>query len=939
TDMVQGPLHSALALFLVQCMFIILLSRCIGWLFGKIQQPSVIAEIISGIILGPTAMGQIPNFSATLFPKESVDILSVFAQVGLIFFMFIIGLELDPTLFRSQIKKSSIIAMVSIIFPFGLGLAASVYLAHIQSTRWTYSLGIFIGVALCITAFPVLARILTAKKLLSTPIGILTIACAAINDICGWILLGLSVSLAGSSNSLGTVWTLLAAAGFVAVMLVIIRPVLNKVLGLFWHVDPNASTGSHPPSPSHLVMNGVVFLLFAASWSTEVIGIHAMFGAFTLGSITPKTGGFNQAITEKIEDLILVFLLPLYFVVSGLRTDLTTLNTGDAWIGVLLIISCACVGKIVGSGVTAFLLGSTKRDALSIGILMNTRGLVELIVLNLGLDFGIISTKVFGIMVLMAVFTTLLTSPLISLVMKKERPKDGTEDFTVVLCTPSLKIGPSLVDLGYTIGNKTVRTVRRKKMKKVYLLSVSEVNDRPSDFIGQIRRDFSRSSYSHLIHQGAAMKLKVSYHSIVSDNDHLSKEIISFSNNKKADLLIVGRDTGNMIQGRGGMINQGVQWSIFKNAVTHIGVFTDRSGFKNAPHRFRRILLSYMGGSNPNDAEALDLAIRMSETDGVHVTIVVFDSRLYARYRKQQSEKQLMAAVVDPNSNNNIQSNPLNSSMSPDGGGPTTDNINNTDNINSTNTSTNTNNVLATSRPQVNFNEPNTLAGTTESLSRTTELLALDPMYKDEHLERVMDGKSVDKVAAIYKPKRHRLRVIMDMCVHYDLLVVPHEERKKKSTTTSPFPGIDRMRRSFGLRRVNETNDQQQHLDQQYDEEPITIELPSAIHVGEPTSIHYSPPLQSDHDHDINIPLEERTMPTTDDSPPSDLTPPPLPSSNDYDGQDFWSNCPISTLIIYRKPTTATTAAAQDNTPYSDLQEVSIPPPSSSGNETTNQGQ
>ncbi|EFA77334.1 Na+/H+ antiporter-like protein [Heterostelium album PN500] len=899
--MVQNVLSTDVALFLVQCLLIIILSRCVAWLFAKIQQPPVIAEIISGILLGPTALGKIPNFTSTLFPKASVSILYVFAQIGLIFFMFIIGLELDPTLFRSQIRQSLAISTVSIVFPFGLGLAASVYLAHIQDTAWTYSLGIFIGVALCITAFPVLARILASKKLLSTPIGILTIACAAINDICGWVLLGLSVSLAGSSNSLDTVWTLLASIGFVAVMLLVVRPILHKVTAMVYHVDPHADT-THPQSPSHLVMSGVVIVLFTASWATEVIGIHAMFGAFTLGAITPKTGGFNQAITEKIEDLVLVFLLPLYFVISGLRTDLTTLNTGESWIGVVVIISCACIGKIVGSGLVALLLGNNKRDSLSIGILMNTRGLVELIVLNLGLDFKIINIEVFGIMVLMAVFTTLMTSPLISMVMKKEKKSGSNDDFTVVLCTPSLNMGPALVDLGYTIGNKTVSTLRRKKMKKIYLLSVSEVNDRPSDFIGQIRKDISKSTYGHLIQQGIQMKLKVSFNSIVSDSDHLSKEIIHFTDNKNAKLLIVGEDVASMSSGRGGMISQGVQWSLFKNSTSHVGVFTDRSGFKSIPHRFRRVLLAYLGGKNYNDAESLDLANRMAETDGVHVTIVVFDNDFYWKHKQQTTDD----FVKLPDSQSKMFDATPTTMLSPDG------------------VDANQTHDPTPAAPTVKFHPQASLnASGSTSLGRTTEMY--DPVklqQYESHLESILNGKNKDKFSVIYKPKKHRQKVLLEMCVQYDLLVVPYEE-KKQLNTTSPFtgfqvlPAIEMMKRSLsmvhltGSRKTSDASHQHPHFEEMdsLDNHPVgdtNSKSSKADKIHSSTNNNninnnHNDGLQKHADHENNSSSGEALSDLH--ASHDDVFDQHNPLKVSSDSEPFWHRCPISTLVIYHKDT------------------------------------
>eukprot|EP01132_Coremiostelium_polycephalum_P008061 gene8061-9916_t len=915
----SDPLESDVGLFLVQCLLIIILSRIMSWLFAKIQQPSVIAEIISGILLGPTALGKIPGFTKELFNPESVKILSVFSQIGLIFFMFIIGLELDPKLFKSQIKQAAIISFFSIVFPFGLGLAASVYLASIQDTDWTYSLGIFIGVALCITAFPVLARILAAKKLLSTPIGILTIACAAINDICGWVLLGLSVSLAGSKNSLDSLWTLLASAGFVLVMIVIIRPLLEKAVSYVWHVDPNAA---HPPSPSHIVMSGMVILLFAASWCTEFIGIHAMFGAFTLGAITPKVGAFNQAITEKIEDLILVFLLPLYFVVSGLRTDLTTLTSGESWIGVLIIISAACIGKIVGSGVPAKFLGCSTRDAISVGILMNTRGLVELIVLNLGLDFGIITTQVFGIMVLMAVFTTVLTSPLISLVTKKDKKVGGNGEFTVVLCTPSLAIGPSLIDLGYTICNKvSIHALTRRKLKKVYLLSMAEVNDRPSDFIGQIRKDMSKSNVQHLVQQGTTMKMKVSFNHIVSDSDHLSNDVIKYTESKGASLLVIAEDSNTMHLGRGGMISNEIIWSLIKNSTSHVGVFTDKSGTRGSYNRFRRILLAYLGGKNTNDEEALKLVNRMAETDGVLVTIIVFDNDIYWKHKKDQ-EIGLATKFLQPPINTSQQQQSLQQSQTLEkekslnnsqGVPPPPQTLDQQPSVVGENNNNNNVNISNNNGIPPSIQS----SGGVSSLSKTTELY--DPVQLAQYevnLDAVVRGKNAKSINVIYKPKKSKQKVLLQECSNFDLLVLPYDPAKP--ATTAPFPsfhvpGIEMMKKSFSMvylpghgRRQSE---KEIHLDE------IVEELHQHDNYdhssGGGSSSHNNNNNNNNIDSGIgSVKSGKENQPSINSSGEIDGDNNSLSSSNG--DEYYWTKFPISTLVIYHKDTIPTSKKSKD---------------------------
>ncbi|KAN0038331.1 hypothetical protein ACTA71_000505 [Dictyostelium dimigraforme] len=944
-----NPLHEDVGLFLVQCLLIIFISRCVTWLFAKIQQPPVIAEIISGILLGPTALGKIPGFSSNLFTTESLKILNVFAQIGLVFFMFIIGLELDPTLFRGQIKKSLLISAASIAIPFGLGIAASVYLAEIQDTAWTYSLGIFIGVALCITAFPVLARILTARKLLATKIGILAIACAAINDICGWILLGVSVSLAGSSGSLDALWTLLASAVFVVILIVVIRPVLLRIVAKIWKVDAHG----HPPHPSNIIMSGTVFLLFVCSLATEWIGIHAMFGAFTLGAIMPKTHGFNQAITEKIEDLVLVFLLPLYFVISGLRTDLTTLNTGESWLGVLVIISCACAGKILGAGFMARILGSNTRDSFYIGVLMNTRGLVELIVLNLGLDFKIIEPNVFGIMVLMAVFTTILTSPIISLFNKKPKKAIPGEQ-TVVLCTSSINIGPSLVDLGYCIGNKVQATgFARRKLKKIYLLALAEVNDRPSDFISQIRKDMSKEAFTHLSAQSQHLKMKVSIKSIVSDNDNLSKDVLEFSESRGAGLLIIGEDS-RQGHGRGGNLSSDVVYSLIKNSNSHVGLFTDKSGSRGGYHRFKRILLAYNAQRNPNDQEALNIANTIASSNNSMVTIIVFDNELYwdqqKKLKSSHDSKLLIHSqpIVDNdlnNSNNNNNNNNniiVNNSELSSGAAQNNSILTHRHHISADHTLSHSEttptthfdiNNIHSIQPtpkigdnQLPINTPTSVTGADPTINNGSIATSSNPSTSipfkkfETHLESVIYGKNKSSINVIYKPQRSRLKVLLSECSNYDLLIVPFEPTKQNINAFPSFhvPGIDIMKKSLSMvhlpgykknpssssplaeRDNNRANNDVEHLEE-FDDHPHikhgssnnlsgSFSKTSANNASSSNLNNSNPLGKAGEFADGHVEVEMDNLRSSD-------------GSDHLDDEPYWSKCPISTLVIHHKDT------------------------------------
>lgn len=409
-----------LSIFLLEVMTIILLSRVLSYFMKKyLKQPSVVAELISGIILGPTALGKIPGFSDWLFPVEELPIISVVANIGIIFFMFIIGAELDPKLMRNKLKSGAIISISSIATPFVLGIFFSFVLHksnHGDNGSFIAFL-LFFSVSVSITAFPVLARILTEEKLLTSRVGTLALSAAAINDVIGWLILAFAVSVGSGGTALSAVWTTLAAFGFLAFMGIVGRYALalaeEKLLPKYKFLRQNVTVFT-------------MFTLLACAYCTEIIGIHALFGAFTFGAIFPKRNPqLIESLVHKIEDIVVVFLLPVYFVFTGLRTDLSLLNNGDAWLMALIVLFVACAGKIGGAGISAKLAGLSFREALTVGILMDTRGLVELIVLNIGLDLGIINKTFFAAEVVMALVTTFATSPIVHFlytrpVMKQE---------------------------------------------------------------------------------------------------------------------------------------------------------------------------------------------------------------------------------------------------------------------------------------------------------------------------------------------------------------------------------------------------------------------------------------------------------------------------------------------------------------------------------------
>jgi len=389
---------------LLALVVIIALARFMGWLFRLIHQPAVIGEVVAGIFLGPSLLGQfLPEAAAYLLPKEIAPFLGVLAQVGVILFMFLVGLELDTGLLRNRTHASVAISHASILAPFLLGAAAALWLYQSYAPPGVpfTIFALFLGVSLSVTAFPVLARILTDRKMNKSNLGVIALTCAAVDDVTAWCLLALLVSVAQAEPGRVLITVGLTAA-FIFTML-LLRPLLLRL------VRYQESRG---PMTQGSVAAILVSLLLTAL-ATEWIGIHALFGAFLLGAIIPHNSPVARETREKLEDLVLVFLLPAFFAFTGLRTQIGLLQGADQWMVCLLIIALASAGKFGGSYVAARLSGLDPNVAASVGILMNTRGLMELIVLNLGLDLGILSPALFAMLVVMALVTTFATTPVL----------------------------------------------------------------------------------------------------------------------------------------------------------------------------------------------------------------------------------------------------------------------------------------------------------------------------------------------------------------------------------------------------------------------------------------------------------------------------------------------------------------------------------------------
>ena len=403
--------RTPLSILLLQIIVILAMAGLFRRLFRWIGQPPVMGEMVAGIVLGPSVLGLIyPPALALLFPVSSLETLRQLSQIGVVLFMFIVGMELNVRYIREKGSAAVMISHASIIAPFLLGTALSLFLYRELATPGTSfnAFALFIGVAMSITAFPVLARILEDRGLSQTTLGSIAITCAAVDDVTAWCILALVIALVRSTGLASAAMTIGLTLVFAIAMLFVVRPQLARIVK-----DPDSQAHRRRLIPI------ILAFVFACALVTETIGIHALFGAFVAGVVMPPSTTFRIFLKEKLEAFGSHALLPLFFAFTGLRTQVSLLNDWQGWVLCGVIILVAIAGKLGGSMLMSRWTGMSWTQSFSIGVLMNTRGLVELVVLNIGYDLGILSGRIFAMMVIMALVTTFMTGPLLSLVKNR----------------------------------------------------------------------------------------------------------------------------------------------------------------------------------------------------------------------------------------------------------------------------------------------------------------------------------------------------------------------------------------------------------------------------------------------------------------------------------------------------------------------------------------
>ena len=525
-------IESPIGILLLQVIVILLCCRLFGWLFKKMGQPTVIGEILAGIVLGPSILGYwFPEISGFLFPIESLGNISILSQFGLILFMFAIGMELDIAEVRKTLKETILISHTSTIVPFFLGMLTAyfVYDTYADKTTPFLSFALFIGIAMSITAFPVLARIIQEKGLTKSHLGTITLASAANGDITAWCLLAVVVAIAQAGSMLSAVYNILFSVLYLVLMFLVVRPFL-QMIGQIYHNKEVIDKG---------LVASMFLILIISSYLTEILGLHALFGAFIAGVVMPGNLKFRKIMTEKVEDVSLSLFLPLFFVSTGLRTEIGLLNSPELWEMCGIFILVAIVGKFGGAFFSARFVGESWKNSLYIGALMNTRGLMELVVLTIGYEMNILPPTIFVMLVIMTLVTTFMTTPLLGFIKLCFRTRDKIFEhknktlvpdnvFKVLLSFGRAGNGQIMLDLAHQLFSKGKGKL---DITALHLTVGSDVNPLHTD-------NFEDVSFAPILY--GAKKLGINIHTRYEVSTNAGQDICNIVNNEGYDFLLVG---------------------------------------------------------------------------------------------------------------------------------------------------------------------------------------------------------------------------------------------------------------------------------------------------------------------------------------------------------------------------------------------------------------
>ncbi|RVW14397.1 Cation/H(+) antiporter 15 [Vitis vinifera] len=674
----DNPLDYSLPLFILQLTLVVVTTRLLVFILKPLRQPRVISEIlefpmlnvviaivrvhelssssssssplmfpieelmagllnIGWCIVGPFGPRAKPAFGQPDIPPSKCDGTRDNGKCRLLYFLFLVGVEMDLTVIRRTGKKAIAIAIIGMILPFIIGCAFSLILHHEdrQMNRSTFVL--FLGVALSVTAFPVLARILAELKLINTELGRMAMSSALINDMCAWVLLAVAIALAeNESSSLASLWVILSSVFFVVVCIFIVRPVIS------WMIRRTPEGESFSEFYICLILTGVMISGFV----TDAIGTHSVFGAFVFGLVIPN-GQLGVTLIEKLEDFVSGLLLPLFFAISGLKTDVTKIHGALTWGFLFLVIILACAGKIAGTLIVALFYQMPLREGIVLGLLMNTKGLVEMIVLNVGRDQHVLDDETFAIMVTVAVIMTSIIAPIVTHIYKPARKfipykrrtiqrskPDG--ELRILVCIHTPRNVPTIINL------LEASHPSKKSPICVYVLHLVELTGRASAMLivhntrksGCPALNRTQAQSDHIInafenYEQHSSCVSVQPLTAISPYSTMHEDICNLAEDKRVAFIIIPFHKQQTVDGGMEATNpafRAVNQNVLANAPCSVGILVDRglngSTRLAASQVSHHIAVLFFGG--PDDREALSYAERMSEHPGISLTVMRF---------------------------------------------------------------------------------------------------------------------------------------------------------------------------------------------------------------------------------------------------------------------------------------------------------------------------
>ncbi|TVU36600.1 hypothetical protein EJB05_18539 [Eragrostis curvula] len=632
-----NPLEFSLPLFILQMSIIVITTRFLVILLKPFRQPRVIAEILSGVVLGPSLLGQLDVWANMVFPQRSLLTLETVAHLGLLYFLFLVGLEMDIDVIKRSGKKALFVAIAGMALPFCIGIATSFIFRH-QVSRNVHqtSFLLFLGVALSVTAFPVLARILAEIKLLNTELGRIAMSAAIVNDMCAWILLALAIAISEvDSTALSSLWVLLSGVLFVLFCFYAVRP------GMWWLIRRIPEGEGVSDMQVSLILTGVML----AGVCTDAIGIHSVFGAFVYGLVIPS-GPLGVALIEKLEDFVTGLLLPLFFAISGLRTNVRRIRDPITVGLLILVFIMASFAKIMGTIIIAALYTMPFREGIALGFLMNTRGLVEMIVLNIGRDKEVLDDESFAVMVLVSVVMTTLVTPVVLGVHRTKRRLVGYKrrnlqrirhdsELRMLACVHTTRNVPSVLSL------LDLSNPNKRSPIFIYALHLVELTGRASNMLAAAAASASKRSGSasslpavtdHIFnafeeYERLTGGVSIQTLAAVSPYQTMHEDVSVLAEDKHVSLIVVPFHKQQTVDGGMEPINPNVRSfneHLLSASPCSVAILVDR-GLSAAAARMaseHNVALFFFGG--PDDREALAYAWRMVEHPGVALTVVRF---------------------------------------------------------------------------------------------------------------------------------------------------------------------------------------------------------------------------------------------------------------------------------------------------------------------------